>query len=164
MLLLTLLRHARTESARDGQEDWHRELEPRGQRDAPEMARRLRDRGLTPKLIIASPAVRAIATATLVARELGLPKDKIVEDERLYLASPNAMLQVIKERGGSASPLMIVGHNPGISELADKLSAERSLDNMPTCGAYTLEFDLRDWSEIETATGFNAQFDYPGQI
>lgn len=64
MLRLTLIRHAKTEPARPGQEDWDRVLEPRGQKDAPEMGQRLKHRHMKPDKIISSPAVRAITTAT----------------------------------------------------------------------------------------------------
>ncbi len=161
-MLLTLLRHAKTEPGRAGQEDWDRELEARGRRDVPEMARQLKGRHPTPSLIISSPAVRAIATAKLFAKELRLPASLIVEDEQLYLASPKVMLSVVQLRGASSSHLVIVGHNPGITEFGDRLSAERSLDNMPTCSMYTLEFDIKDWSEIQWGSGMNAELCYPG--
>ena len=161
MLRLTLVRHAKTEPAYSGQEDWDRVLEPRGQRDAPEMARRLKDRKLKPDKILASPAVRAITTANIMARVLGVQGAKILQDERLYLASPRAILDVIQELGDSSKHLMLVGHNPGISEFGDKLSGERTLDNMPTCAVYTLQFDIKNWSELTWASGINAEFDYP---
>ena len=72
LLRLTLVRHAKTEPAAPGQEDWDRVLEPRGQRDAPEMARRLKQIAPKPDRILSSPAVRAITTATIMARELGV--------------------------------------------------------------------------------------------
>lgn len=161
MRRLTLLRHAKTEAQHSGQEDWDRVLEPRGQKDAPEMARRLRERKLKPDLVIASPAVRAITTAQIFARELHLPATKLQQDERLYLASPKVLKEVIRELGGTAHHLMIVGHNPGLTEFADRVSAEREIDNMPTCAIYTLEFDLAEWSELEWDSGVNAELDYP---
>src|SRR3990170_2688371 len=82
MKRLTLLRHAKTETQHSGQEDWDRELEPRGQKDAPEMARRLRERKLKPDRIVTSPAVRALATANIFARELHVPAAKLVQDVR----------------------------------------------------------------------------------
>lgn len=160
-MFLTLLRHAKTEPGRPGLEDWDRHLEPRGKRDAPEIARTLADRGATPSLMISSPAVRAIETAKLVARVFGIAESAILEDERLYLADPKVLLEVVRERGGTTPHLMIVGHNPGLTEFADRLSAERSLDNMPTCSAYTLRFDIDDWRAIDWAEGFDAEFDYP---
>lgn len=164
MLRLTLVRHAKTESAQPGQEDWDRVLEQRGQRDAPEMARRLKERRLKPDLILASPAVRAITTATVMARVLGIQGVKILQDERLYLASARTLLEVIHELGGTARHLMVVGHNPGISEFGDDISGERKLDTMPTCAVYTLQFDIADWRELIWASGVNAEFDYPKNV
>jgi phosphohistidine phosphatase len=158
---LTLLRHAKTEAQHSGQEDWDRVLEPRGQKDAPEMARRLRERKLKPDLVITSPAVRALTTAQIFMRELHLPASKVQQDERLYLASPKVLKEVIRELGGKAEHLMIVGHNPGLTEFADRVSADREIDNMPTCAIYTVEFEIKDWSELEWDSGVNAELDYP---
>ncbi len=164
MLRLTLVRHAKTEQAHSGQEDWDRVLEPRGQRDAPEMGRRLKDRGLKPDKILSSPAVRAITTASILARELGVSAAKIVPDERLYLASSKQLLAVVQELGGTVKHLMVVGHNPGLTEFADALSSERSIDNLPTCAVYTMQVDIEQWSELEFALGVDAEFDYPKKI
>ena len=161
MLRLTLVRHAKTEPAHPGQEDWDRVLEARGQHDAPEMARRLKDAHGKPDRVLSSPAVRAITTANIMTRVLGVAAAKTTQDERLYLASPKEMLKVIQELGSTANHLMVVGHNPGITEFADKISADRSLDNMPTCAIYSLEFDLKDWSALAWNSGVNADFDYP---
>ena len=161
LLRLTLVRHAKTEPARPGQEDWDRVLEPRGQRDAPEMARRLKQ--ISPKVdrILSSPAVRAITTATIMTRELGVSAQKVQQDERLYLASPKDMLTVIRELGERSRHLMVVGHNPGMTEFADRISSERDVDNMPTCAVYTLQFEIAAWSELEWESGIDADFDYP---
>jgi phosphohistidine phosphatase len=161
LLRLTLVRHAKTEPGRPGQEDWDRALEPRGQRDAPEMARRVKEYEPKCDCVLSSPAVRAITTATIMVRELGVSAQKVQQDERLYLASPKAMLAVIRELGGRSRHLMVVGHNPGITEFADKISAERSIDNMPTCAVYTLQFEIKDWSELEWSSGIDAELDYP---
>lgn len=163
MLRLTLIRHAKTEPARPGQEDWDRVLEARGQHDAAEMGRRLKGRHLKPQklLMLSSPAVRAFTTAQIMARELGLPQEKLALDERLYLASSKDMLKVIHALGETAAHLAVVGHNPGITDFADQLASERSMENMPTCGVFTLEFDIARWSELAFGTGVNADFDYP---
>jgi phosphohistidine phosphatase len=158
---LTLVRHAKTEPARAGQEDWDRALEARGQRDAPEMARRLKHRDLKPDKILSSPAVRALATATIMARELGVSAQKVHQDERLYLAAAKDILAVVREFGGRTRHLMLVGHNPGLTDFADRISGERSLDNLPTCAVYTLQFAIKDWSELEWDSGVDAELDYP---
>ncbi len=161
LLRLTLVRHAKTEPARHGQEDWDRALESRGQRDAPEMARRLKQHSPKPERILSSPAVRAITTATIMARELGVSAQKVQQDERLYLASPKDMLAVIRELGERARHLMVVGHNPGITEFADRISSEREVDNLPTCAVYSLQFEIAAWSELQWDSGVDADLDYP---
>lgn len=159
---LTLLRHAKTEPGRVGQDDWDRQLEPQGKRDAAQMAQRFKETYSVPSLIVTSPAVRARTTAQLFAKELRIPDNTIVSDERLYLASPKVMLQVVRELGGNVEHVLIVGHNPGITEFGDQLSCERSLDNMPTCSWYTMEVALPDWSALEWGYGMNAELVYPG--
>ena len=161
MLRLTLVRHAKTEPAMPGQEDGDRVLEARGQLDAPQMARRLKEAYGKPDCILSSPAVRAITTANIMTRVLGVAAAKVVQDERLYLAAPKVILEVITGLANPARHLMVVGHNPGITEFADKISSERSIDNMPTCAIYSLQFDISTWSELTWSTGIDADFDYP---
>jgi phosphohistidine phosphatase len=74
------------------------------------------------------------------------------------------MLAVIQELGQRSKHLMVVGHNPGITEFADRISSERSIDNMPTCAVYTLQFDIKEWSELEWDSGVDAELDYPKKV
>ena len=161
---LTLVRHAKSDWSLPGQQDWDRVLNKRGQQDAPEMARRLRSRKLKPDLILTSPAVRAIATASIMARELRVAAERIAPDERLYLADPLAIVQVVRELGGDANHVMVLCHNPGITECANRLSAEEHIDNMPTCAVFTACFRLDDWSRLDWASGLEAEFDYPRNL
>jgi phosphohistidine phosphatase len=161
---LTLVRHAKSDWSLPGQQDWDRPLNKRGQRDAPEMARRLRARKLKPDLVLASPAVRALTTAAIMARELKVPAAQVRQDERLYLASPADMLAVIRELGGTARHLMVFGHNPGITDFANRLSAGDQIDNLPTSGVFTATFDIDDWSALAWESGQDATFDYPKNV
>jgi phosphohistidine phosphatase len=161
MKRLTLLRHAKSDWSLPGQNDWDRPLNKRGQRDAPDMARRLRARRLKPDLILTSPAVRALTTATVMARELKVPAAHVIQDERLYLASPADLIAVIRELGGESKHLMVFGHNPGMNECANRLSAGDHIDNLPTCGMFTARFDIRSWADLDWNSGQEAEFDYP---
>jgi phosphohistidine phosphatase len=161
MRRLTLVRHAKSDLGLPGQQDWDRVLNRRGQQDAPEMARRLRERKFKPDLILTSPAVRALSTASVMARELKVPAERIAQDERLYLAEPRAILEVVRELGGSARHVMLFAHNPGITDCANELSAGERIDNLPTCGVFTACFDLDDWSQLAWHGGLEAEFDYP---
>jgi len=164
MKRLTLVRHSKSDWSLPGQQDWDRALNKRGQRDAPEMARRLRARKLKPDAILTSPAVRALATATIMARELKIAPSIVRQDERLYLAGPADMLTVIRELGGDARHLMVFGHNPGITEFANRLSAGDRIDNMPTTAVFTATFAVDDWSELDWGSGQDARFDYPKNL
>jgi len=164
MKRLTLVRHSKSDWSLPGQQDWDRALNKRGQRDAPEMARRLRARKLKPDLILSSPAVRALATAAIMARELKVAAGIVRQDERLYLAGPADMLTVIRELGGSARHLMVFGHNPGITDFANRLSAGDRIDNMPTSAVFTATFAIQDWSDLDWGSGQGAQFDYPKNL
>ena len=161
MKRLTLVRHAKSDWSLPGQDDWDRPLNRRGQRDAPDMARRLRSRRLKPELVLSSPAVRALTTATVMARELKVPAAHVMQDERLYLASPADLLAVIRERGGGAKHVMVFGHNPGITECANRLSRGDHIDNLPTCGVFTALFDVAAWSDLGWDSGREVEFDYP---
>jgi phosphohistidine phosphatase len=161
MKRLTLVRHAKSDWSLAGQADWDRPLNKRGQRDAPDMARRLRSRRLKPDLILASPAVRALTTATIMARELKVPAASLRQDERLYLASPVDLLAVVRELGGRSKHVMVFGHNPGLTECANRLSAGEHIDNLPTCGVFTATYDLTDWHGLDWGSGQEAEFDYP---
>lgn len=161
---LTLVRHAKSDWSLPGQQDWDRPLNRRGQQDAPEMARRLRSRKFRPDLILTSPAVRALTTASIMARELKVSADRIAQDERLYLAGPPQIAEVIRELGGDVAHLMVFGHNPGITECANRLSAGEHIDNLPTCGVFTAAFDVADWSRLDWGSGLEPEFDYPRNL
>lgn len=161
MKRLTLVRHAKSDWSVAGQPDWDRPLNARGLKDAPDMGRRLRERKLKPDCVLTSPAVRAITTAQLIARELGIAPDKLQQDERLYHAEPHMMLQVIRELGQTARHVLVVGHNPGITEFADQVSSDRRIDHMPTCAVVTLAVDLRDWTQLDWTCGKDVLLDYP---
>lgn len=161
---LTLVRHAKSDWSLPDQQDWDRVLNKRGQRDAPEMARRLRSRRLKPDLILTSPAVRALTTASIMARELKVPAEAVAQDERLYLAEAPQLLEVIRELGGDVHHLMVFGHNPGVTDCANRLSAGEKIDTMPTCAFFSACFPVATWAELEWATGLEAEFDYPRNL
>ncbi|MGI9245583.1 MAG: SixA phosphatase family protein, partial [Steroidobacteraceae bacterium] len=154
---LTLVRHAQSDWALPDQEDWDRILNKRGQQDALEMARRLRSRRLKPDLLLSSPAARALATARIMARELKLGPELVTADERLYLAGPEAIREVVRELGGEAAHVMLFAHNPGLTECANRLSAGDRIDNLPTCGIFTASFELTNWSTLEWGSGQHAE-------
>lgn len=159
MMRLTLLRHAQADDPVSNQQDWDRPLTRRGLLDAKEMARRMKVAKQKPLLILSSPAVRARQTAETFAKCFAGARLQFVE--ALYLADPKQLLACIREQGDATTHLLVVAHNPGITEFANQLSRERTIDAMPTGAIVTSEFDVSTWQELVPGAGLNVELDYP---
>jgi phosphohistidine phosphatase len=160
MLQLILVRHAKSSWDHASLSDFERPLNDRGRRDAPIMGRRLRSFGLTPGLVVSSPALRAISTARLLAQEFDIDLDDLQLREPIYDASVKALLAVVQGLPASTSPILLVGHNPGISEFA-KLLASCPFDEMPTCAAVVLDLDGTAWKDVRAKTGRLRRYFFP---
>jgi phosphohistidine phosphatase len=158
---LLLLRHAKSSWAEDGLTDVERPLSARGERDAPLMGERLRQRGARPGLIIASPAVRTRRTAKLIAQALDYPREGIRYDTMLYLASPTAILDIIASQSRELDGLLVVGHNPGLTDLTKRLLPELRFDDLPTAAVVAIDIDAAEWADVDNATKRLAYYDYP---
>lgn len=134
MLELLLLRHAEAEPAALDGEDFQRPLTARGRDAALGAAARLAALPWHPQRLLYSPAVRTAATATLIAQALKLDAHTLQEIPELYLATPQALRAVVQSRRGNVSRLMIVGHNPGLSEWGTQLDARFAGHNLPPAG------------------------------
>lgn len=159
MLTLTLLRHAKAGTDRASVRDIERALAPRGERTAPLMGRFIAGHHLEPDLILSSTARRTRQTLALVQAELP-SKPKVIYDEALYLAEPEGILEVIVGRAGLLKRVMVIGHNPGLQELALLLAgAGRKADlaairtKFPTAGLAVLNFTATGWSGARPGTG-----------
>jgi len=157
---LILVRHAKSSWKDPTLEDHKRPLNKRGEKDALKMGDRLERRGIAPELIISSSAVRAVETARSMAKKLGYRRKKIVVESRMYGASVPDLLDLIKEVDDSVTQLMLFGHNPELTELANRLGS-REIDNIPTCGVLQLRFDTGSWQEVGEVIGEEALYDYP---
>ena len=160
MRRLTILRHAKSSWDDASLSDFDRPLNRRGERDAPEMGRRLRERGIRPSLIVSSDAQRAFTTASIIAREIGYPQEFIQREHELYHASPADVIDVLIDEAGDFNDVLVVGHNPGLTNLANRLGDIR-FDNIPTCGVVAIDLEVSAWSELHDARGTTAWFDYP---
>ena len=157
---VTLLRHAKSSHDDFSLRDHDRPLSKRGERDAPEMGRRLADSGSRPSLIVTSTAVRARQTARAVARAIGYPQEFLQSERRLYLADPDTILDVIAEQDDTFNDIVVCGHNPGMTELACQLSGTY-IDNVPTCGIVIVDADTDSWAALRGARRALVDFDYP---
>jgi phosphohistidine phosphatase len=150
MKTLYLLRHAKSSWNEPDLADFDRPLNDRGNEAAPFMGELMALRGYNPSIIISSPAARARMTADLVKRSGGLDA-KLLFDDRIYEASPQALRQVVSELDDSHSSALIVGHNPGIEGFIRYLSG--STESMPTAALAILDLNVRSWSAVNDSCG-----------
>lgn len=126
---LIIMRHAKSDWNGENISDFDRPLNQRGLKDAPRMAswfaRHLETANLTVDLLISSPALRARQTSDEIIESLKLPDDSIIYDKRMYLASTAVLLEIIRETDDSRKTIMLVGHNPGLENLSQKLSKKQ---------------------------------------
>jgi phosphohistidine phosphatase len=155
-----LLRHAKSSWDNPGLDDFDRPLNDRGENDAPRMGKRLRKSGIKPQLIISSPAARAIATARLAAEEMQYPTEQIKQDKKLYHASGDTFLSCIQSLDDSLDHVMLVSHNPGLTEFADAL-LNADIGNIPTAGFVYGKLKIDSWKEAKWGCGEMESFDYP---
>jgi len=161
MKRLTLLRHAKSSWNDKSLADHDRPLSERGERDAPKMGARLAARRVRPSLILSSSATRAFTTAKRVAEALTYPLEFLQAERRLYLASPQEILELVGSQEDNFSDLLIIGHNPGLTALANLLVPDLGLDNLPTAGVVAMEFATRKWSDLAQSDPTLLYYDYP---
>jgi len=169
MRRLLLLRHSKTERPEPGERDRDRKLMPRGRADAPVIGAYMARHGLVPDLALVSPAARAVETCTLVAAALG-KAPRVVKDPRIYNATAEALIGVIRE-ARDARALLVVGHNPGLHDLAMRLIAsgdvetrERVAEKLPTSGLVVIDLPFDDWSKLHPNAGRLERFVSPRLI
>jgi phosphohistidine phosphatase len=158
MLRLLLLRHAKSSWAEHGVEDRQRPLNKRGREAAPVVGRHLRRMKWIPDLVICSPAERTRRTLELVIEAAG-SRPEIAYDEAVYdFGDGNALIDVIRARGGAARTLMIVGHNPSMEFLAIRLARSGPPDaiaeirrKFPTAALAVFDVDAPSWAAFDTA-------------
>jgi phosphohistidine phosphatase len=160
MKTLYLMRHAKSSWKDPDLADHERPLNKRGKKDAPEMGRRLKKQGVQLDIIVSSDAKRAMDTAAAVATILGLPSKLIRPTTVLYHGSPDRILDVVYALKNKWKQAMVVGHNPGFTELANRFYPH-AITNVPTAGIVALGFDVSSWRHIERGNLDFSYFDYP---
>lgn len=160
MKILTLVRHAKSSWGDAALSDRQRPLNSRGERDAPVMGKRIAAHGIRPSLIVASPAVRAWTTARIIAAEISYPLEFLQREDSVYLASLDDLLDVVVAQDDAFNSLMVVGHNPGLTEFANFL-VPGITNNLPTAGVVSVQFDREDWDLHQQPTAELLAYDYP---
>ena len=168
MKTLTLLRHAKSGWDAPVARDFERPLNARGRRAARAMGRELRRLGLGFDQVLASPATRVTETLTELAQGYGHAVDTSF-DEAIYLAPVETLLALVHAADDSDARLLLVGHNPGMEQLALLLSGAGALRDQvaskyPTGALAEIGFPVRHWHEIAPGEGRLARFIRPREL
>lgn len=158
---LILIRHAKSSWDDESLPDFDRPLNERGKKDAPKMAKRLREKKITIDAFISSPAKRARKTAELFMKEFGRKEKEIVLISALYDASPEAFCETIQSIDDAIKCIAIFSHNPGITYFANSLAANIQIDNMPTCSFFAIQSKSESWNDFKDTKKEFLFFDYP---
>jgi phosphohistidine phosphatase len=167
MRRLLLFRHAKAESAEPGKKDLARGLVERGRKDAARIGSYMATHALAPDRVLVSPARRTQETWKCLASAFK-PEPAATTVEKLYDATPHAILAAIKDTPASAHMLLVIGHNPGLHEAALMLIAsgdidarERLTEKLPTSGLVIVDFAIDDWNRLHPQSGRLERFVSP---
>ncbi len=167
---LFLLRHASSKHSTDRDNDFERGLTDGGGRAARAIGGWMRDHDRIPALAVHSTARRAAETWKLVSSELGAEIAGIAE-EKLYLCAPEHVFEIIIPIPDSHQSVLIVGHNPGLHQLALVLVGDGSPDDIarlekgyPPCALTEIWFEIDSWSELRPESGRLERLVFPRDL
>jgi len=170
MRRLMLFRHAKAERSIPGGSDFDRPLIERGRKDAGKIGAYIASHALTPERVLVSPSARTQETWKYAAKAFK-PAPAATMVENIYDATPHAILAAIKEAPAKAHSLLVIGHNPGLQELAVMLIAsgdvdarERLREKLPTSGLAIIDFAFDDWSKLHPQSGRLERFVTPKSL
>jgi phosphohistidine phosphatase len=167
MRTLYLLRHAKSSWGDPTLPDRERPLAPRGRRDAKRIAKHLAKQHIHPELVLCSPAERTRTTLELVRPALGAGTVRL--EAVLYAASLDQLLERIRAVPTAVASLMLIGHNPGLQQLALALASpsvelERLRNKFPTAALATLTLGNTPWNQLSEAGALLAAYVVPKQL
>jgi len=164
---LYLVRHAKSSWDDPSLSDFDRVLDSRGLRDAPRMAdfvsKKMDEAGGIKPLFISSPAKRAITTAQIFAKAIGIGDEEIILETGIYHAYASDILSIIHGLHTETNTAFIFGHNPTFTEVANIFRKER-ISEMPTCSIVRIEAKIDRWSDLNEKTVKKTDFWYPKML
>lgn len=161
MKTLILVRHAKSSWNDPALRDFDRPLNERGKQDAPLMAGRLAGRGVKPQRILCSPALRTVSTAEVFCSLLSMPPSLTQMERQIYQADHPQLLQLLTLQDDKFDVIMLVGHNPGLTDLFNSLNGNARIDNLPTCGVAQLSFEVDSWAQLRPGLAELEHIDFP---
>jgi phosphohistidine phosphatase len=153
MKKLILVRHGKAEDPVSGISDFERSLTPKGKVISRLMARKLRETEKSALTLITSPAFRAFETSLIFAGELGIDAEKVIVNSNIYYKmNMRHLTSILSAAKDSSDAIVLFGHNPSFTEIADTLSGE-GCDFMPKSGVICISFKTGSWTDIKQKSG-----------
>jgi phosphohistidine phosphatase len=163
MKTLYLVRHAKSSWEEPGVPDFNRPLIPKGIKKTATVIEFLQKRNTTIGLMISSPADRAYETAKLVAAGLGYPVNKIKIDRKIYDQYYDRILDIIYSTPNDVDSLMLFGHNPTITNLAN-LFLHPGIEYMPTSCVVCISFATDQWENMPSVEALQEFVVFPKML
>ncbi len=160
MKTLTLMRHADSSWDDAALSDFERSLNERGLQDAPLIAKVLKQRAVMPDLFLASPANRTKTTANIIAKGIGFGLEDICYHDSIYESSDFNLLMLIKGLDAEVQHCFLLGHNPALTSVINKLVRSFTLPALPSSGVVSMRFSS-SWAEIEPYSGEMLFYEHP---
>jgi phosphohistidine phosphatase len=160
---LYLLRHAESAEKMDGQHDKERELTQRGIREAMLIGKYLYKEKSSLDTMLCSIAIRAMATANIIADAMSFGTGKIIAQEALYDASTRTFFQYVTHIDDKYNSVLCIAHNPSISYLAESFT-RAEIGNMPPAGLAIIKFNVTSWKEVMQGNGELQDYIYPKML
>jgi phosphohistidine phosphatase len=152
MKRIYLVRHAKSSWDEVGVKDEDRPLRKKGIDDAHYKAKILSLSNVTIDITLSSPAFRALNTAIIFAKYLRYPFERIVITESIYSSNKEGLLDIVRSVENKHSSVMIVGHDPALSSLANYLT-ESNFEKISTSGVVCIELGIVDWKKTDKKSG-----------
>ncbi len=174
MKTIYILRHAKSDWAGAGLKDHDRPLNERGREAAPKMGAYLKSKKYKPEVILCSSARRTMETCDLIRPFVG-SKVNVEVDESLYLAEPRRLIERLRSLNDDIESAMLIGHNPGLEQLANGLSASpatqeeerlhrRMREKFSTCALAVIAMPVKAWREVKMGSGSLQDFMRPKDL
>lgn len=163
MKKLLLIRHAKSDWSHEGMKDHDRPLSARGLRDAPRMAAQMAGRAFRPDKVISSSATRALQTVAYFMESWQYADSGLLINPQIYEAWGAHLPKIINELDDQWQQVVLVGHNPGFTDLANRYQ-EEPIPNIPTCGIVLIQGNVDRWVDFDFPAAQVKSFWYPKQL
>jgi len=128
------------------------------------MAQLLVSQGVVPDLLVSSPAKRALTTALFFAEAFKVEPGAIQRDPNIYEAFPQEILRIISDLPDAATTILLFGHNPTFTEVANRFSEDDLIENVPTCGVVKISSSADSWKAFYEGNSKVAACYFPKEV